>query len=136
MIAAILRAQLLSMRPRSGSMGVGLLVGVFWYGFWCFVACWAGAFTAASAAPTLRYGLPIGLMGVCFYWQAMPVLSASMGSGLDLRKLLVYPVPHRKLFAVELLLRLTTGAEMLLVLAGGASGCSSTATLVGKRCRA
>jgi ABC-2 type transport system permease protein len=45
-----------------------------------------------------------------------------MGSGLDLRKLLVYPTPHRKLFLVEVLLRLTTGGEMMLVLAGGGIG--------------
>ena len=48
----------------------------------------------------------------------MPILSASMGSSLDMRKLLVYPAPHGKLFLVEVLLRLTTGMEMLMVLAG------------------
>ena len=52
----------------------------------------------------------------------MPVISASMGFGLDMRKLLVYPVPHGKLFLVEVLLRLTTGVEMLMVLAGGTIG--------------
>ena len=52
----------------------------------------------------------------------MPILSASMGSSLDMRKLLVYPVPHGKLFQVEVLLRLTTGVEMLMVLAGGVAG--------------
>jgi ABC-2 type transport system permease protein len=122
MIAAILRAQLLTMRPRSGSMGLGLLVTVFWYGFWCFAACWAGLYVAVSDLATLRFSLPIGLMGVCIYWQAMPVLSASMGAGLDLRKLLLYPVPHQNLFAVELLLRLVAGAEMILVLLGGGAG--------------
>jgi len=123
MIAAILRAQLLSMRPASQSgLGVSVLVGVVWYGFWCFVAMWAGLFAANATAAALQYGAPLGLMGVCLYWQAMPVLSASMGSSLDLRKLLLYPAPHRQLFLVEVLLRLTTGIEMLIVLAGASIG--------------
>src|SRR5205085_6044002 len=65
---------------------------------------------------------PLGRLGICIYWQAMPILSASMGSSLDMRKLLVYPAPHPKLFLVEVLLRLTTGLEMLIVLVGGAAG--------------
>jgi len=123
MIAAILRAQLLSMRPGSRrGVGLGVLAGVFWYGFWVFASSTAAFFAAHATAAMLRYALPLGLLGVCVYWQAMPVLSASMGSSLDLRKLLVYPVPHRKLFQVELMLRATAGFEMQMVLAGGTVG--------------
>ena len=123
MIRAILRAQLLSMRPGSNrGVGLGLLVAVVWYGFWFFLAWWTCAFVEAASPEDLRYGLPLGLLGICFYWQAMPVLSASMGSSLDLRKLLLYPVPHQRLFLVEVLLRLTTGLEMQMVLAGGSIG--------------
>src|SRR6185369_16411875 len=63
-----------------------------------------------------------GLLAICAYWQLMPILSASMGSALDLRKLLAYPIPHRKLFTVEVLLRITTALEMVVMLAGGAVG--------------
>ncbi|MGA3018103.1 MAG: hypothetical protein ABSF62_13365 [Bryobacteraceae bacterium] len=123
MIVPILRAQLLSMRPGSRrNLGVSILTAVVWYGFWCFVACWAGFYAAFADEAALRYALPIGLAGICFYWQAMPVLSASMGSALDLRKLLLYPIPHQELFLVEVLLRLITGLEMAMVLAGGALG--------------
>ena len=123
MIGAILRAQWISMRPGSHrGLGLGIAVAVFWYGFWAFVSSWAGFFAAHATAETLRFALPIGLLAVCFYWQAIPVLSASMGSSLDLRKLLVYPAPHDKLFLVELLLRFTTGIEMQMVLLGGAIG--------------
>ena len=123
MIVPILRAQLLSMRPGSRrNLGVSILTAVVWYGFWCFVACWAGFYVAFADEAALRYALPIGLVGVCFYWQAMPVLSASMGSALDLRKLLLYPIPHEELFLVEVLLRLITGLEMVMVLAGGVLG--------------
>jgi ABC-2 type transport system permease protein len=57
-------------------------------------------------------------MLIFLYWQLAPIISASLGASLDLKKLLIYPVPHRKLFVIEVLLRLTTCAEMLLVLAG------------------
>jgi ABC-2 type transport system permease protein len=123
MIAAILRAQWLSMRlgGRRGRI-FNVLTGVTWYAIWTALAY--GAFRVVSRSPldSLRYTLPLALLGVCIYWQAMPILSASMGSALDLRKLLAYPIPHRKLFLVEVLLRVTTGAEMLLVLLGGLAG--------------
>jgi ABC-2 type transport system permease protein len=123
MIAAILRAQFLSMRRGSSrGMALGVMLAVFWYGFWFGVSWGASFFAAHATASALRYYLPLGLLGVCFYWQAIPILSASMGSSLDLRKLLLYPVPHQQLFLVELLLRLTSGIEMQMVLIGGSIG--------------
>ncbi|MCX6629105.1 MAG: hypothetical protein NTW28_15920 [Candidatus Solibacter sp.] len=131
MIAAILRAQLLSMRMGSRGRVFGVITGLFWYGIWVVVAC--AAFLAVSRAPAekLRMFLPLGALGVCLYWQAMPILSASMGSALDMRKLMVYPVPHAKLFQVEVLLRLTTGIEMLMVLAGSVAGMFHNAAVTG-----
>jgi ABC-2 type transport system permease protein len=123
MIAAILRAQMLSMRPASNrGVGLGVVAAVFWYGLWLVVSLTAAVLAAHAPAAMLRYGFPVALMGVCIYWQAMPALSAAMGSSLDLRKLLVYPAPHEQLFLIELLLRFATGIEMQMVLAGGAIG--------------
>ena len=128
MIAAILRAQLLSMRSfrldsrRRGAI-FSILTSFIWYGIWVVVAFAAEDLLASSETGELtRRGLPAGLMFVFLYWQLAPILSASLGASLDLKKLLIYPVPHRKLFVIEVLLRLTTGAEMLLVLAGAAVG--------------
>jgi ABC-2 type transport system permease protein len=123
MIAAILRAQFLSMRlgARRGAI-FGLITGLLWYGFWCGASV-AMYLLARAAGPTeLRRALPTGLLLLFVYWQVVPIVSASFGSALDMRKLLVYPVPHRKLFLVEVLLRLTTGAEMVLVAAGATAG--------------
>ena len=123
MIAAILRAQWLSMRM-GGNRGriFNVLTGVAWYGMWTALAY--GGFHLVSQSPVevVRRTAPLALLGVFVYWQAMPILSASMGSALDLRKLLAYPIPHRTLFQVEVLLRLSTGAEMVLVLSGGVAG--------------
>src|SRR5581483_3643621 len=123
MIAAILRAQLQSMRLM-GHRGAAFsfITGLIWYGFWCFLAFSVYEMAADASLAALRTWVPAGLLGICLYWQVVPILSASMGSALDMRKLLIYPAPHQKLFIVELLLRLATAAEMLLVLAGGMIG--------------
>jgi ABC-2 type transport system permease protein len=123
MIAAILRAQILSLQLNRGK-GVVLraLPLVLWYGFWTAVAVFAYlAATWADAAMLRRY-LPLSFLGVAFYWQFMPVLTASLGRSLDLKKLAMYPVPHDKLFVVEALLCLSSTVEMLLVIAGGMAG--------------
>ncbi|MBS1859491.1 MAG: hypothetical protein JST11_29220 [Acidobacteria bacterium] len=120
-VAAILRAQWLCMRMGANRRGaiLSLITGAIWYGIWTAVGC-AVYYVLAGADPAqLRLWIPLGLLGVCVYWQAMPILSASMGSSLDLRKLRIYPAPHGRLFYVEVLLRLTTGVEMLIVLAAG-----------------
>jgi ABC-2 type transport system permease protein len=127
MIRAILRAQWLSMRifRMASSRGAvfAVLVAVLWYGFWTLLAVVA---EELMAAPELRMQiedwLPVGLLAVFGYWQLAPLASATMGASLDLRKLLVYPVPRRSLFLVEVLLRVTTCAELLLLLAGAAIG--------------
>jgi len=127
-IAAILRAQLLSMRSfrldsrRRGAV-FSILTSLIWYGLWVFIAFVAENFLAlAQTEEMIRRGLPAGLMFVFLYWQLTPIMSASLGASLDLKKLLIYPVPPGELFVIEVLLRLTTGAEMLLVLAGAGIG--------------
>ena len=124
MIAAILRAQWLSMRRlvRHRSVVFAIVAGVIWYGIWTGAGV-AAAFGAVFAEPAeLHTWLPVGLLAVTAYWQLMPVLSATMGAALDIRKLLVYPIPRGKLFLIEVLLRLTAAGEMLLVLTGAAIG--------------
>lgn len=120
---AILRAQWLSMRMGANRRGtiLSLITGAVWYGLWIVVATFIFFKLSAAEAGQLRLWLPIGMLGVCAYWQAMPILSASMGSSLDLRKLRIYPAAHGKLFFVEVALRLATGAEMMIVLLAAAA---------------
>jgi ABC-2 type transport system permease protein len=47
---------------------------------------------------------------------------ASMGSSLDTKKLLVYPIPTGQLFTLEVVLRISTGVEMLLLVTGAGIG--------------
>jgi ABC-2 type transport system permease protein len=123
MIGAILRAQWLSMRRISRrNLVLNVLAGVLWYGIWLLIAGSVGMAVASSGPDRLRQYLPLGTLAATAYWLLMPVLSASMGSSLDLRKLLAYPLPHGRLFYVEVLLRLTTAVEMILVLSAGFIG--------------
>jgi ABC-2 type transport system permease protein len=127
-LKAIVWAQcksLLHFRPRGGVGGlvIASLVMTAWYGIWTGLAVAAGVFAAEPGNRALLGSmLPRGLMFVCGYWQLAPVLAASMGASLDLRKLLVYPIPRRDLFAIEVLLRATTCPEMLLLSVGLAVG--------------
>ena len=126
MIGAILRAQFLSLRPRArtrkGGVVFSLLTGAVFYGFWAFIG-WA--IMLYFSRPDSQFFLPAlasGLLFVMLYWQLAPVVSASFGASLDLRKLLGYPIPRSQLFVIEVLLRITTSAEMFLLLAGLAAG--------------
>ena len=128
MIRAILRAQWLSMRSfrlassRRGAV-VSIVTTLLWYGFWTFLAVVAEELLAQrDLQPQIEIWLPVGLLGVFAYWQLAPFASASLGASLDLRKLLIYPVPRQSLFLIEVLLRITTCAEMLLLLAGASIG--------------
>ena len=85
--------------------------------------CWPpSCFPAPASWRAFHQILPPALLLCFLYWQVIPVLLTSMGASLDLRKLLVYPIPKRALFAIEVILRVSTGVEMMLILAGAAVG--------------
>ena len=108
---------------RRGGAVFSAITGLVFYGFWTLLASGAASFFADPGnSPDFVPALSSGLMFVALYWQLAPVISAGFGASLDLRKLLVYPIPRGKLFTVEVLLRLTSCAEMLIVLAGGVTG--------------
>src|ERR1041385_6809964 len=114
-----------SFRLGSGRRGAVLsaVTGTIWYGFWSLIAVTAFRFTADAAdLAALRVNLPIGFLLVWMYWQLAPMVSASLGASLDLKKLLVYPICRDSLFLVEVLLRLANAVEMLMVSIGGLGG--------------
>jgi len=126
-IGPILRAQWLSMRlfrlaSRRGAV-FSVVVAVLWYGFWTVLAAVAEELAAAPQWRTqIETWLPVGLLAVFAYWQLAPMASGATGASLDLRKLLLYPVPRQSLFLVEILLRIATCVELLLLLAGTSIG--------------
>jgi len=124
MITAILWAQFLSMRLRKGTAARGSAVfssvtGLFFYIAFAFFG-WIlmELFSATEATAYFLAALSGILMLMMAYWQLAPVMTASFGASIDLRKLMAYPIPRSRLFLVEVLLRAITSFDMLLVLAG------------------
>jgi ABC-2 type transport system permease protein len=125
---AILWAQWRTTRnhfPRSNkaALAVNAFLTLVWYGGFAFLAGLAAILLSNPDELSMIHDVLPSALLVCFlYWQLIPVLMASMGSSLDTKKLLVYPIPTGQLFTLEVLLRISTGVEMLLLLTGAGIG--------------
>ncbi|MBA3973315.1 MAG: hypothetical protein C0504_03735 [Candidatus Solibacter sp.] len=99
------------------------IVYLVWYGFAAFLAWVAAAVLPEIKDPRrLVQAVEAALFLGMLYWQLVPILLASTGMSLDLKRLLVYPVEPSKLFTIEVILRLSTGLEVAIVLAGVSAG--------------
>lgn len=118
---AILWAQWRTMRnfyPRAGIAWTAI-VGLLWYGLWTVAAvATARVLSDPDNIALMNKALPGALQLMFLYWQVVPLLMAATGASLELRKLQAYPIPVSQLFAIEVMLRVTAGIEMLLVLIG------------------
>jgi len=104
--------------PRRG-IAWSAAVSLIWYGLWAGAAySLLRVFSNPAEVPVIRIALPGGLLLIFLYWQVVPLMLATTGSSLDLRKLRAYPIPDGQLFSIEVLLRVTAGIEMVLVLMG------------------
>jgi len=107
----------------TSSLVLGIAGAAAWYGLVTAGAVGAAIVTASPRSLELvEAAAPKLLLFAFAYWQVVPIMLASTGIGLDLRRLRVYPVSNGELFALEVLLRLSTGIEMMLVLTGAAVG--------------
>ena len=105
-----------------GGLKVSIAIASLWYGFWIFAAVGCAVLPRLVGAEDIETVLPGVLLFIMAYWQLTPLLTFSLGVSLDARKLTIYPVSIGTLFAVECLLRLGTGTEMMLLLAGFLGG--------------
>ena len=127
-LRAVLWAQFRILRnfyPRSGRVATAFatLLTVVWYALWAALAVFvASVLRRPDPSLDLPSLLSNGLLLVFAYWQLVPLILVSSGMSLDLRRLAVYPISDRQLFWMEVLLRITTSLEMLIVLAGAAVG--------------
>ena len=124
---AILWAQLrilLSYGRRAGlSAALSGGLSALWYGLWVALGILASRLMSDPGELNFAGRILSGaLLLVVLYWQVVPVLMASTGFSVDTRRLLVYPIPHRQLFGIDLALRGLTALEMLIVLCGTAIG--------------
>ncbi len=110
-------------RSNKAALAVNAFLTLVWYGGFAFLAGLAAILLSNPDELSLIHDVLPSALLVCFlYWQLIPVLMASMGSSLDTKKLLVYPIPTGQLFTLEVLLRISTGVEMLLLLTGAGIG--------------
>jgi ABC-2 type transport system permease protein len=111
--------------PRSNRTGAvfGPALMLLWYGMWlALAALTARVFAEPENAGMTATVLPSALFFVFIYWQAIPVLLASTGVSLEMKKLQVYPIPGSHLFLLDLMLRVTASFEMLLLMCGLGAG--------------
>ncbi len=106
-----------------GSLALTAIIALGWYGSIAALAVGAGFLMADSSHPDALYVIVTGALFLMFlYWQFVPVVMASTGASLDLKRLLIYPVPRGALYGLEVLLRVTSGVEILMALAGAIIG--------------
>jgi ABC-2 type transport system permease protein len=127
-VRAILQAQFKSiLNHTAGGSNAGRafywIASAIWYGGVCFLS-WHAATSLPEirSRETLGAVLSTGFLLATLFWQFVPVMLATTGLSLDLRRLLVYPIAPSQLFGVEALLRVSTGVEVLILMAGAAAG--------------
>ena len=93
-----------------------------WYVLFAGLAVLAAVALPSVPMTTLRFALPISLLGIFLYAQIIPLITLSTGWALQINKLQVYPIRDNALFGLEVLLRVTSAPEILIVLLGGTAG--------------
>ncbi len=106
----------------NGNFFSAIVTGL-WYLVWVVSATAVGVFLANPANLKISISIfPAALLLVFLYWQVVPILLVTTGASLDMKKIMVYPVPASQLFGIEVLLRLSTAVEMLTLIVGAAVG--------------
>jgi len=109
-------------RRRGGRVFTGIFALLWYAGFTMLGVLAAIGLPLIHDLKMLLRFLDGGLLAAFVYWQFIPLLMVSSGMSLDLKRLMVYPIPERRMFGIEVLLRASTGTEVLLVLGGTAIG--------------
>ncbi len=108
-------------RTNLGSVLLGF-ISLLWYGIFIALGVVLAFELREVSRVELREWLPVGLLGAFLFWQLVPLFTLSSGWSLQLDKLQIYPVANGALFGIEVLLRLSTAPEMVIVLAGAFVG--------------
>ncbi len=118
---------------RRGSWGVtaiSTLLTAGWYGMVAF-----GAVSVSILVANPPEGFELGKFGARFlflmlvYWQFVPIVTASTRMSLDIKRIIVYPIGRGQLYLLELILRLSTAIELLLITAGVTVGLLRNSTI-------
>lgn len=108
-------------RTNVGSV-LAWLLSLLWYGLFVASAIALVLLLPKTSVADLQRYLPIGLLAVFLFWHLIPLFTLSSGWSLQLNKLRMYPVRDQALFGIEVLLRITSAPEMMIVLLGALIG--------------
>jgi ABC-2 type transport system permease protein len=108
-------------RTTFGAVLMWILTGL-WYFMFAGLALLAIVSIPRLPIETLNQALPISLLAVFLYNQTIPLLTLSTGWSLQINKLQVYPIRDSALFGLEVLLRITSAPEFIVVILGGVIG--------------
>ena len=114
------RSLIHALRQQQGRRGrlLSIVLGVLWYLLWTAAAVGCALVPSMIGREDVESALPGVLLFMMGYWQLAPLVTLSLGVSLEMGKLRMYPISMSSLFVVECLLRLGTGSEMVLLLAG------------------
>ena len=109
--------------PRTGTGSwLMTLLTLIWYGSFAFLGWVINLLLSASPMSEINQWLGAGILGVCLFWQIVPLMTLTGGWSLNLTKLKSFPIQTAVLFGVEALLRITTAFEMVLIVLGAFVG--------------
>ncbi|MDA1314450.1 MAG: hypothetical protein O2968_14010 [Acidobacteria bacterium] len=101
-----------------GGTRASATLAFFWYLLWAAAALALAVLPNAIGTEDVERALPGLFLFIMGYWQLTPLLTLSLGVSIDMRRTVIYPIALPTLFTVECLLRLASGAEMVIVLVG------------------
>lgn len=116
--------------PRTGFAGVVMwFVTALWYSLFIGLGVVAAIGIPLLSLDVLRQYFPVALLALFLYNQTIPLFTMSTGWSLQINKLQVYPIRDSALFGLEVLLRVTSAPESIIVLLGGVTGLARRADI-------
>ncbi len=108
-------------RTTAGAVVMGIVTTI-WYAMFAALGLLAALAIPELPVGMLHQGLPVALLGIFLYNQTVPLFTLSTGWSLQINKLQAYPIRESALFSLEVLLRVSTTPEFLIVILGGVIG--------------
>ena len=109
-------------RANKGGAILTFVISLLWYGSTALGAAMVAY--VLTVTPPRRFADSAGflLFLMTCVWQGFPILLGSSGAYIDIRRLMIYPIPISKLFTLEVVLRISTAIEMGIFLLGAMLG--------------
>lgn len=109
-------------RANKGGAVLTFVISLLWYGSTVMGAAMLAYVLTIVSPKRLADSAGFLLFVMTCIWQGFPILLGSSGAYIDIRRLMIYPIPVSKLFTLEVVLRISTAIEMGIFLFGAMLG--------------